>query len=147
MERLAVGAPFPSERDPPSPGLRGRAQAAGATGQRATLESVDPIDEAWAKVEADWGSEEAHRRFVGVCVALDRLPEAGKRYRQVREGDPARSDEAARQIERLISFAAQQLQDTRVAPTTSAHKRTLTWVAFTVMLVLMGAGVWFVLRV
>lgn len=109
--------------------------------------SVDPIDEAWARVEADWGNEETHRRFVGVCVAFERLPEAGKRYRHVRETDPSRSDDAARHIDRLIVLATQQLQDTRAVPATTEHKRTLTWAAFFIMLVLMGAGAWLLLRV
>jgi len=107
---------------------------------------VDPIEEAWARVEAEWGNEDAHRRFVGVCVALDRLPEAGKRYREVRETDPARRDEAAKQIDTLIVLATQQLQDTRVLPANTEHKRTLTWAAFFIMLVLMGAGVLLLLR-
>jgi hypothetical protein len=102
---------------------------------------VDPIEEAWARVEADWGNEGAHRRFVGVCVALDRLPEAGKRYREVRESDPARRDDAAKQIDTLITLATRQLQDTRVKPPATKHKRTLTWAAFLMMLVLMGAAV------
>ena len=107
---------------------------------------MDPIDEAWAQVEAEWGDAEAHRRFVGVCVALDRLPEAGKRYREIRENDPARRDYAAKQIDTLIRLATQQLQDTRVRPATTQHKRTLTWAAFFIMLVLMGAGVLLVMR-
>ena len=110
------------------------------------FELVDPIDEAWARVEADWGNPEAHRRFVGVCVALDRLPEAGKRYRGVRETDPSRRDQAIQHIDTLIALATQQLQDTRVAPPTTTHKRTLTWAAFFIMLVLMGAGVWLLIR-
>ena len=107
---------------------------------------VDPIDEAWARVEAEWGNQDAHRRFIGVCVALDRLPEAGKRYRAVRETDPARREDAAKQIDGLIALATQQLQDTRVRPTGPGHKRTLTWVAFFIMLVLMGAGALVLLR-
>jgi len=103
--------------------------------------SVDPIDEAWARVEAEWGDEDTHRRFVGVCVALDRLPDAGKRYREVRETDPARRDDAVRQIDTLIALATQQLQDTRVQPANNEHKRTLTWAAFFIMLMLMGAGI------
>jgi hypothetical protein len=109
--------------------------------------SVDPIDEAWARVESNWDDEGAHRRFVGVCVALGRLPEAGKRYRSIRDVDPARSEEAARHIDRLIALATQQLEDTRVVPATTEHKRTLTWAAFFIMLVLMGAGAWLLLRV
>ena len=107
---------------------------------------VDPIEEAWTKVEADWGNDEAHRRFIGVCVALERLPDAGLRYRQVRENDPARREEAMKRIDGLIALATQQLQDTRVVPSTSQHKRTLTWAAFFIMLVLMGAGAWLLLR-
>lgn len=108
--------------------------------------AVDPIDEAWARVEAEWGNPEAHRRFVGVCLALERMPEAGKRYREVREKDPERSTEAAAQIDALIVLATQQLQDTRVARPEATHKRTLTWAAFFIMLLLMGAGAWLLLR-
>ena len=107
---------------------------------------MDAIDEAWAAVEADWGNGEAHRRFVGVCVALDRLPEAGKRYRQVRDTDPSRRPEAEAQIDRLIALATQQLQDSRVTRGTDEHKRPLTWAAFFIMLVLMGAGAWLLMR-
>jgi len=107
---------------------------------------VDPIDEAWARVEADWGDAEAHRRFVGMCVALDRLPEAGKRYREAGESDTSRRGEAARQIDRLVALASQQLQDTRTTPATSEHKRTLQWVAFAIMLGLMGIGAWLMMR-
>ena len=108
--------------------------------------SVDPIEEAWARVEADWGDEEAHRRFIGICVALERLPDAGRRYRHVRENDPARREEAAKRIDGLIVLATQQLQDTRAVPSTTQHKRTLTWAAFFIMLVLMGTGAWLLLR-
>lgn len=107
---------------------------------------MDPIDEAWARVEAEWGNAEAHRRFVGVCIALDRLPEAGKRYRKVRECDAARREEAARQIDKLIALATQQLQNTRATPATVEHKRTLQWVAFAIMLGLMGMGAWLMMR-
>ena len=107
---------------------------------------MDPIDEAWARVEAEWEDAEAHRRFVGVCVALDHLSEAGKRYRRVQENDAARSDAASRQIDKLIVLATQQLQNTRTAPSMGQHKRTLQWVAFAIMLGLMGMGAWFMMR-
>ncbi len=107
---------------------------------------MDPIDEAWATVEAAWGDEEAHRRFLGVCMALGRLPEAGKRYRRVRDSDPTRAEMAAEQIERLLGLATQQLEGTRADAPTTEHKRTLSWVAFFMMLVLMGAGTWLLMR-
>ena len=108
--------------------------------------TVDPIDEAWGRVENAWGDADEHRRFVGVCVALDRLPEAGRRYREVRERDPSRAESAEGHIDKLLALASQQLQDTRVVPSNSGHKRTLTWAAFLIMLILMGAGVWLLLR-
>lgn len=107
---------------------------------------MDPIEEAWAEVEAEWEDAEAHRRFVGVCMALDRLPEAGKRYRKVQESDPNRGDVAAKQIDKLIVVATQQLQDTRATPSTHEHKRTLQWVAFAIMLGLMGMGALLMMR-
>ena len=107
---------------------------------------MDPVDEAWGQVEAEWGSDEVHRRFIAVCAALGRLPEAGTRYRRVRSEDPARSDDAARHIDTLIAMATQQLQATRVAPSGPSHKRAPTWTAFFIMLLLMGAGAWLLLR-
>ena len=107
---------------------------------------MDPVDKAWAKVEEAWEDAEAHRRFVAACIALDRLPEAGRRYRDVRERDPARAKAAEAHIHKLLALATQQLQDTRVVPSTAGHKRTLTWAAFLIMLILMGAGAWLLLR-
>ncbi len=107
---------------------------------------MDPIDEAWARVEAEWGNAEAHRRFVAVCVSLDRLSEAGKHYREVRERDPLRREEASKQIDKLIALATQQLEDTRIMPAAVEHKRTLQWVAFAIMLGLMGVGAWLMMR-
>ena len=107
---------------------------------------MEPIDEAWATVEAAWADDEAHRRFLGVCTALGRLPEAGTRYREVRDSDPARAEVAAKQIDRLLGLATQQLEGTRVEAPTTEHKRTLSWVAFFMMLALMGAGTWLLMR-
>lgn len=107
---------------------------------------MNPVEEAWGRVEADWANEEAHRKFVGVCVALGQLPEAGKRYREVRERDPERRQDAIARIEKLLTLATQQLEDTKVPPSTTEHKRTLQWIAFAIMMLFMTAGVWLMLR-
>ncbi len=106
---------------------------------------MDPLDEAWARVEAQWGDDEAHRRFIGMCMALDRLPEAGRRYKAVRDEGSARSPQAEARMETLIALATQQLQDTRVEPVVSEHKRTLQWIAFAIMMGFMGVGAWLML--
>ncbi|MBW2460321.1 MAG: hypothetical protein JRH11_01660, partial [Deltaproteobacteria bacterium] len=49
-------------------------------------ECPDPIDVAWNEVEGAWDDRDAHKRFVALCQSLGRLPEAGRRYREVREG-------------------------------------------------------------
>ena len=107
---------------------------------------MDSIDEAWAKVEAEWGDQEAHRRFIAVCVALDQLPEAGKRYRSVRDSNSEHSEDAGKRIGGLISLATQQLTVTRTEHSTEGSKRTLTWVAFFIMMLMMGSVVFFVSR-
>ena len=108
--------------------------------------TVDPIDEAWGRVQTEWSEDEPHRRFIAVCVALDRLPEAGRRYREVRDRDPGRREEASRRIDSLIALATQQLSDSRSKPPEAGTKRTLRWAAFLIMLILMGSVVWLSLQ-
>jgi hypothetical protein len=93
-------------------------------------------------VEAQWEDDEVHRRFIGVCVAMDQLPEAGRHYREVRDSDAARAPEATRRIESLLTLATQQLADTRTEVGTKEPKRALTWAAFLTMLLLMGSVIW-----
>jgi hypothetical protein len=107
---------------------------------------VGPIEEAWARLEAQWEDDEAHRRFIGLCVAMDQLPEAGRHYRQVRESDAARAEEAAQRIESLLVLATQQLTDTRSRVPPKESKRALTWAAFLMMLLLMGSVIWILSR-
>ncbi len=77
---------------------------------------------------------------------MDQLPEAGRHYRQVRESDSARAEEAARRIESLLVLATQQLADTRSRVATREPKRALTWAAFLIMLLLMGSVIWILSR-
>ncbi len=42
----------------------------------------DPIDAAWVALGTDWERDERHRAFVQLASALDRLPEAARRYRE-----------------------------------------------------------------
>lgn len=82
----------------------------------ANVDEEDPIAVAWRKVEASWDDDDAHRAFIGLCASLGRLPEAGARYRQVKESDPARRDDAHARIEGLITLAMQSLQLDRSEP-------------------------------
>ena len=98
-------------------------------------------------VEAEWGNDDAHRRFVARVRGPRSAPRGGKTLsrRFARLTLPAVTT-PMKQIDGLIVLATQQLQDTRVQPASTEHKRTLTWAAFFIMLVLMGAGMLLLLR-
>ncbi|MFW5920524.1 MAG: hypothetical protein ACOCUS_01690 [Polyangiales bacterium] len=103
----------------------------------------DPIEQAWARVEANWEDDEAHEHFVGLCAAQGRLPEAGKRYRAVRDSDPERSEEARRRIDRLLTLATRSLELTRSEPPdVDATRRKITFFALGLCLVLIGWALW-----
>ena len=107
----------------------------------------DPIQQAWSRVESAWDDDENHRRFLSLCVAFDRLPEAGQRYRAVRENDPTRKDEAQRRIDELIVIATQKLRETgtdKFQPRDT--KRRLGIYTFVVMSLLVIIAIWLMLR-
>ncbi len=107
----------------------------------------DPIAKAWSRVEAAWEDDEEHRRFVALCVALERLPEAGQRYRQVCDTNSARKDEAHRRIDALIAVATEKLRETAADKFhLRDSKRTLVVFTFIVMGTLMAVAIWLMLR-
>lgn len=67
-------------------------------------EPNDPLDVAWTALLDQWESEEKHRSFVGLAAALERLPEAAKRYRAL-SADPARAARAKQGIDRVLGVA------------------------------------------
>lgn len=83
------------------------------------------VDAAWRKLEQDWSSDEAHRRFIAFCSLHGALDHAGRRYRAVRDGDPTRREDAARRLDAVMGAAMEQLARTRrPAP---APKRRMMW--------------------
>lgn len=104
----------------------------------------DPIDAAWRQLEAQWDDEAAHKKFLALCAASDRLAEAGRRYREVSEGDPARADVAAAQIDRLLGLAMQNLQALKTEPNPRSGKTVMFLIALGVSLALVvtALGAW-----
>jgi hypothetical protein len=109
-------------------------------------DEADPLDEAWARVLATWDDDDAHRRFVSLAVALGRLPEAGRRYREVRDGDPDRRASAERHIEKLFGLAVQTLEAQKTPPPDPRANKKLLFVAIGVALSLVGAVAWSLLH-
>ena len=91
------------------------------------MEAGDPFESAWREVEAHWGEDSAHRKFIAFCAAQGALHEAGKRYRAVRDSDEARREDAKKRIDAVLASAFSSLdvlRDNRP----QAPKR-LQWVA------------------
>ena len=110
------------------------------------MEADDPIETAWGEVEARWDDEAAHKKFLTLCAATDRLAEAGRRYREVREGDPARAEIAEAQIDRLLSMAMQNLEALKTEPQQRSGKTVMFLVALGVSLSLIVTALWTWLR-
>jgi hypothetical protein len=68
------------------------------------------VDAAWRRLQDDWASDEAHRRFISLCALQGALDDAGGRYRAVRDSDPARREQAERRLKEVIAAALEQLQ-------------------------------------
>ena len=102
-----------------------------------SADAAAPVDDAlaraWSAVEADWSSDDAHRRFLALCAASGKLSEAGRRYRLARDADPTREPEAKRRIDAILALATERPE--------SKSSRT-SWVALGVALVIVGMTLW-----
>ncbi len=98
---------------------------------------ADPVETTWAHVLANWNDDEAHKAFVGTCLSEDRLPEAGKRYRQIKEEGGERAARAEEQIAKLLTLGMTLMQQNRTLPPPKRN-RALT---FLVMLALALLGI------
>lgn len=90
-------------------------------------EQNDPIETAWESLRTQWSSDDAHRAFVALAAALDRLPDAASRYRSVRD-DPELGEGAAAGLERVLGAAMAKLSTTRheAPPVRSRHLLPVT---------------------
>lgn len=104
----------------------------------------EPYERAWQEVEAEWADDAAHRRFIALCASRGRLAEAGKRYRQVCERDPARREQASARLQAVLgaAFATLDLSRSRPAP----RRSRLFWAACGLALGLCGFVLLAVLR-
>jgi hypothetical protein len=107
--------------------------------------SDDPIESAWHEVLAQWEDERAHKAFVLLASSTGCLAEAGRRYREVQESDPARADVAKRETDRILALALQGLTTLKSEPPRTS-KALLMAIAFAVMSALIISALWAVLR-
>ncbi|QQR89431.1 MAG: hypothetical protein IPJ88_14695 [Myxococcales bacterium] len=101
----------------------------------------DSMDLAWTQVLEHWEEDIAHRRFIVLCQATGKLSEAGKRYRSIKEADPARSERASMQLEHVFAAAMQALDASRADAIKPSHNR-ITVFALGVFLMMLFFAVW-----
>lgn len=87
------------------------------------------IEDAWSRVTREWDDPQAHEAFLVLCASTDRLGEAGRRYRQVRESDAERAEKAKTQIDRVLALAMQSLSALKTDPSPRSAKTKMFLVA------------------
>jgi len=98
--------------------------------------SDDSIEHAWAEVEAAWETPEAHKRFLLLCDSLDRLAEAGTRYRAVKNGDTERRAVAEKQIDALLGLAMTRVRADKTEPRRGRSR--VEWIGIGLAVVLLS---------
>ncbi|MBI5514131.1 MAG: hypothetical protein HY909_10210 [Deltaproteobacteria bacterium] len=84
----------------------------------------DSLEAPWQELRAHWDDPAAHRRFVNRAALEDRLPEAGRRYREAR-GEKDLAPRAAEGLDLVLGAALAKLK-----PTPREEKPSvLVWVA------------------
>jgi hypothetical protein len=115
------------------------------SGEEAEASSVDPLEAAFAELDAHWDDPAAHKKVLALGDALERLGDVGKRYRAIRDAHPERAEVAKKQIDALFGLAM-----TRVARTEKTDakptKSRIEWIAFGVSAALIAAALWSMLR-
>src|SRR5690349_15643527 len=91
------------------------------------------MEHAWQRVLAEWDDERAHRAFLTLASAAGRLAEAGRRYRELAERDPAKAASAQAQIDRITGLALQGLASLKTDPAPQRRKYLVIGIAFAVM--------------
>lgn len=81
------------------------------------------LDGPWEQLQAEWGTPEAHQRFLALAQTLNALGEAGRRYREVRDGDPERKAEADKRLSAIVILATEALRATRENRPKKAYDR------------------------
>ena len=114
----------------------------------------DPVEVAWKQVLASWSEDAAHKRFISLCSSLNRLADAGRHYREVRDAPdslstyrdlPNRSEIAKKRIDEILGVAMLTMTAHKTPPPEKKHPK-LAMVAGGICLVMILFAVWSLLR-
>lgn len=105
----------------------------------------DHLERAWEDALASWDDDAAHERFLVIADATGRLVEAGKRYREIRDRDPARRAAAEKRIDALLAKAVAHMMAVEKSEPAKTRSR-LEWIALGVSAALIAAALWQLVR-
>jgi hypothetical protein len=107
----------------------------------------DAIERAWRELlDERWEEDKAHQAFLTLCASTDRLAEAGRRYREVRERNPARAERAKKEIDRTLVRAMQNLSALETEPARQNTKLRMFLVALGMSGAFVASFLWALLR-
>ena len=118
------------------------------------MSDEDPVEVAWREVLAHWTEEPAHKRFIALAQALDRLADAGRRYREVRDAPdadgpyralPDRREIAKKRIDDILGVAMVAMAATKTPPATKKHPK-LTFLALGICTGMVLFALWAYIR-
>lgn len=69
----------------------------------------------WDKVQTQWDDDKIHAAFLDYARERMLLPEAGARYRVIKETDPTRAEVAQKKLGMLMALALSLLENERNA--------------------------------
>lgn len=87
----------------------------------------------WQRVQDDWDDDKVHNAFLEYARTRFLLPEAGARYRKMKEDDPSRAEVVDKKLGALMALALSMLESERSEPT-KGTPRWLTFVTFAICL-------------
>jgi hypothetical protein len=105
----------------------------------------DDLERAWSQVLGAWDDEDAHKRYVVLADATGRLAEAGRRYREIKEREPARRAIAERRIEEILGKAIAEMKVLERSEPGVARSR-LEWIGLGVSVALIAAALFQLVR-
>lgn len=109
------------------------------------MTDTDPLEAAWAEVDARWEDEAAHERLVALADALDRLGEVGARYRRAVDEAGPRKALAERYQQQVVARALGRLA--RTPQVDAGPRRSLfEYALYGLSASLVAAALWSMLR-
>ena len=105
----------------------------------------EDLERAWSDVLAAWDDADRHKRFLALAETTDRLAEAGRRYREVKEHDPARRADAEKRIDEILGRAMARMKIIEQSEPKPSRSK-LEWVAFGVSAALIAAALYQLVR-